>query len=252
MESQEESKVKQVILNSLIQLTKTKNLHDITIKEVRVASQVSPDDFFKHFTYKEDILLFYYEQVFDATIERLAEYEDFISLSLKEQIYIFFDLLFQEYAKNQDFTIIATKRLLLNPFRNLQGLVTYRNQFLEVIQDLLEAAVDVEEIGDSALSSKVYYFFWEYYLSLLGFWISDDSVEKQQTKEILEQSLELINGALVTDVVGKSINLLHFLFRNHILKRVDPQRIGQVIELLDKLGFSILKTHEFRPTESEQ
>ena len=98
---------------------------------------------------------------------------------------------------------------------------------------MFEAAVEVGEIPDLVFLELTYHFFWDYYVGLIFYWLRDRSDQFQDTTILLDKSLDLGTTFIKAGVVNKALDVASFLFRHHIIDRLD--RIKDNAELVHRV-----------------
>lgn len=124
--------IKEAIVIAFIQLLKQKNINKITIQEIVKKAGVSRSSFYRHYDSKEDILLDYMNQLFDATQLKINPFSDenikdyavsqfclckenkdfFIALKQNDLLYLLFQQVNYNVKRN-----IASFHLYKNPYQ---------------------------------------------------------------------------------------------------------------------------------------
>jgi hypothetical protein len=90
-----------------------------------------------------------------------------------------------------------------------------------MVVDLLDAAIEAGEIPDQPYRELLPRLFWDYMTAILGYWLKDSSEGFANTTQVIDRSMEMIAVVLQAGLVGKSLDLMSFIFRTHILTHLD-------------------------------
>ncbi|MCG7932998.1 MAG: TetR family transcriptional regulator C-terminal domain-containing protein, partial [Candidatus Thiodiazotropha lotti] len=82
--------------------------------------------------------------------------------------------------------------------------------------EIIDNAVEAGEIPEQPYQSLLAPLYWDYTTAILAYWLRDDSEGFANTTRLVDQSVELIAIVLQTGVIGKTMELVSFLFRTHI------------------------------------
>lgn len=176
---------------------------------------------YNYFSTKEAILYAYYEDQLDSSIERLRSIEDFSEYSLQEQLQAFFETQLESFLPDREFVEVSFKAITFSLTHNYRYLKPIRKRFFLIISDFFEAAIEVGEIPDQVFLDLTQHFFWDYYVGLIFYWLGDRSDQFQDTSILLDKSLDLAVTFIKAGVVNKVLDMASFLFRHHIIDRLD-------------------------------
>ena len=87
--------------------------------------------------------------------------------------------------------------------------------------DLLEAAIEAGEIPDQPYKEILPNLCWDYVSAILIYWLADDTEDFANTTQVVDQSVEIAFQLLKGGLIGKSLDLISFLFRSHVLNNLD-------------------------------
>jgi len=90
-----------------------------------------------------------------------------------------------------------------------------------MVVDLLDAAIEAGEIPPQSYHELLPRLFWDYQTGILAYWLKDDSAEFANTTQLLDRSMDIVAGILHNGLVAKSLDLLSFLFRTHVMSHLD-------------------------------
>ena len=99
-----------------------------------------------------------------------------------------------------------------------------KDRFIRIVEDIFQAAIEVDEIPDPVFREMTIQFFWEYYIGLVIYWLRDESDRFENTSVLIDKSLDLACTAIKTGIGNKIFDMGIFLFKNHILSRMDRMK----------------------------
>ena len=79
----------------------------------------------------------------------------------------------------------------------------------------------MKEIPDLVFLEWVFQCFWDFFVGTVFYWLKDQSDSFEDTTVLLDKSLGLACAFIKAGVIDKVFDILSFLFRNHILSRLD-------------------------------
>ena len=165
--------------------------------------------------------------------ERLRAITDFNEYSLQEQLQAFFETQLELFLPDREFVDISFRDITFSLTHDYRNLKSIRKRFFNILSDMFEAAVEVGEIPDLVFLELTYHFFWDYYVGLIFYWLRDRSDQFQDTTILLDKSLDLGTTFIKAGVVNKALDMASFLFRHHIIDRLD--RIKDNAELAQRV-----------------
>jgi len=96
-----------------------------------------------------------------------------------------------------------------------------KDKFMAIIEDIFEAAIEVGEIPDQVFRELTIQFFWEYYIGMVIYWLKDDSDQFKSTTILIDKTIDLACTTIRTGIGNKLFDMGIFLFKNHVLSRMD-------------------------------
>jgi len=84
-----------------------------------------------------------------------------------------------------------------------------------------ERAIEAGEIPDQPYQELLPRLFWDYQSGVLAYWLKDDSDNFANTTLFVDKSMEIVANLLHQGLVGKSLDLISFLFRTHVMSHFD-------------------------------
>jgi hypothetical protein len=89
--------------------------------------------------------------------------------------------------------------------------------FIETVEEMLNIAIEAEEIVEPPLKEHLPTLFWDYYIMVVAYWVKDDSEMFENTTQFIDHSLGLAESVLHSDILSKASDLGMFFFKTHML-----------------------------------
>jgi AcrR family transcriptional regulator len=218
---EEEEKTKLKLIEAAVQVISKKGFRDATMREIAEKAKVGDATIYKYFPTKEGILFGYFEVRLDDLIESLKGIPDFNKYSLQEQLHTLIETNLEIFAKDRAFIQVAYEGVFLtNWIAAASGSKATKERFLEIVDDLVTAAVEVGEIESPPFKNFLYELFWEYAIGITYYWLKDTSPKYTGTTQMLDKSLAVIIAAIKSNLLNKFVDLSQFLIREHILSQI--------------------------------
>ena len=126
------------------------------MREIARRSEIGDATIYNYFPTKESILYAYYEDHFLNCAKKLQAIEDFNTYSFQEQVQTYFESSLTLFLPDREFVELSYKTVFFSLSQNYQLFEPIRKQFLLAINDMLEAAMEVEEMPPLVFSEFVY------------------------------------------------------------------------------------------------
>jgi len=221
------------IIRSAVDAITEKGMKGATMRMIARKAGVADATIYNYFPTKEAIVYAYYEAQLDVSVEHLRSITDFNEFSLQEQLQAFFETQLELFLPDREFVDVSFRAITFSLTHDYQYLKPIRKRFFRIISDLFEAAIEVGEIPDLVFLELTYHFFWDYYVGLIFYWLRDGSNQFQDTSILLDKSLDLAVALIKAGVVNKALDMASFLFRHHIIDRLDM--IKDRVEIVHKV-----------------
>ena len=231
-EDQKRENRKKIIRSAVGAITE-KGMKGATMREIARKAGLGDATIYNYFPTKEAIVYAYYEVQLDVSVERLRSIAGFNEFSLQEQLQAFFETQLELFLPDREFVDVSFRAITFSLTHDYQYLKPIRKRFFRIISDLFEAAIEVDEIPDQVFLELTYHFFWDYYVGLIFYWLRDRSNQFQDTTILLDKSLDLAVALMKAGVVNKVLDMASFLFRHHIIDRLDM--IKDRVEIVHKV-----------------
>ena len=212
---------RQKIIRAAVELMAEHGLKSTTMQKIARQASIGDATIYNYFPTKEAILLAYYSDRLEDCMVRIEAIEDFPEYSLAEKLQGFFETSLELYLPDREFVGKTFSAVFFTFSLDRKPLQALRERFTEMLHTIFQGAVEAEEIPAPVFKNLIYQLFWEYYLGVVFYWLEDRSDQFNQTSLLIDQSLDLACAVLKAGLVNKVFDLAAFLFRHHILNRLD-------------------------------
>lgn len=218
---QEKAKTRIRILEAAVDVIIEKGFKSASMREIARRAEVGDATIYNYFPSKEKLLYGYCEYVQQQVMESLKAIEDFHEYSLHEQLQQLVDIQLQTWLPAREFLQEVFKLTYYSPTAGLSHLAETKRLNISMVKDMLEAAIEAEEIPDQPYQELLPRLFWDYETGVLAYWLKDDSTDFANTTLLVDKSMLIIANILQQGLVGKSLDLFSFLFRTHVINHFD-------------------------------
>ena len=218
-EEKEQTRIR--LLEAAVDVITEKGFRSASMREIAKRAAVGDATIYNYFPSKEKLLYGYCEHVQHKVIAELKSIEDFHEYTLKEQLHQFIEVQLQQWLPAREFLREVFELTYSAPVSGHERLHSTRVVFKAVVVDLLEAAIEAGEIPNQPYQEVLPNLCWDYVSAILVYWLADDTEEFSNTTQVVDQSVEIAFQLLKGGLIGKTIDLISFLFRSHVLKNLD-------------------------------
>lgn len=204
------------ILEAAVDVITAKGFKSASMREIAQRAQVGDATIYNYFPSKEKLLYGYCEQVQRQAREALSGIADFHEYSLAEQLQQLVEVQLQVWLPAREFLQEVFKLTFYSPVAAYDHLGETRRLFTGMVVDMLKAAIEAGEIPEQPYQDLLPRLFWDYQTGVLAYWLKDDSEAFANTTQMVDRSMEIVAAILHLGLVGKSLDLMSFLFRTHI------------------------------------
>lgn len=199
---------------------------------------VSNPTIYNYFSTKEKILYAYIEEKHKQTAQILQTIEDFNSYTLREQLQTLIETELERYLEDREFIIQISDMAFHSSGLKIESLYGTNELFMEMVADMLEIAIEAGEIEEPPFKAYMPKLFWDYFITVVAYWVKDDSEMFENTTQYVDHSMGVIEALLQSQILNKASDLGMFLFKTHLLSSLEKFSIK-------KAGFSGLKRKLF-------
>ena len=219
--SEEKEQTRIRLLESAVDVITEKGFRSASMREIAKRAEVGDATIYNYFPSKEKLLYGYCEYIQLQVIAELKSIEDFHEYTLKEQLHQFVETQLQQWLPAREFLKEVFDLTYASPVAGHERLQPTRTLFKAAVVDLLEAAIEAGEIPDQPYKEILPNLCWDYVSAILMYWLADDTEDFANTTQVVDQSVEIAFQLLKGGLIGKSLDLVSFLFRSHVLKNLD-------------------------------
>lgn len=205
---------KKQIQEHFIQFTNENKQFPKSIDDFSNHLGISSTEFYEYYSSLEEINADIWTQTFFDTQQKLFETEIYPQYSGREKTLAFYYTWLEALKEQRDFILISARKkafLDLKPYF-LEGIKT---NFYFWLDEVLLEGKETQEIYARLFSEKIYpKAFWGLTLSVLKFWINDESENFEKTDVFVEKSVNFAFDALGKTFIDSGIELGKFVFQN--------------------------------------
>jgi len=209
------------IIAATVELVTSKDLKSATMREIARSAGLGDATIYNYFPTKEAILYGYYEDKFDQVTKMLKTIEDFNEYTFQEQLQTFFETKLEILLADREFLEKTFKTTFFALSQHYSRIRPIKDKFMAIVEDMFEAAIEVGEIPDQVFRELTIQFFWEYYIGVVIYWLKDDSDQFKSTSILIDKTIDLACTTIRTGIGNKLFDMGIFLFKNHVLSRMD-------------------------------
>ena len=209
------------LLESAVDVITEKGFRSASMREIANRADVGDATIYNYFSSKDKLLYGYCEYVQQQVVEELKAIDDFHEYTLQEQLHQFIELQLQTWLPAREFLKEVYEQTFVSPIAGYERMQTTRELFSSTVIELLDAAIEADEIPDQPYRELLPRLAWDYMNAILAYWLQDDSDQFSNTTQVVDRSVEIAIQLLIGGLIGKSIDLVSFLFRSHVLQNLD-------------------------------
>jgi AcrR family transcriptional regulator len=218
---QEKIQTRARILEAAVDVITEKGFKSASMREIAQRAKVGDATIYNYFPSKEKLLYGYCEDVQQRVMTTLRSIEKFHEYTLGEQLQQLVDAQLQAWLPAREFLQEVFKLTFYSPVAAYEHLDETRRVNTRMVVDLLDAAIEAGEIPDQPYRELLPRLFWDYQTGVLAYWLKDDSEGFANTTQLVDRSMEIVTGILHMGLLGKSLDLMSFVFRTHVMNHLE-------------------------------
>ena len=233
------------IIRAAVDLVMEKGYKAAAMRAIARKAGVGDATIYNYFPTKESILFGYYEMRFQACVLELKKIDDFNTFTFEEQIQTFFETMLAGFLPDREFVAESFKAIFFSLSPNYRLFKPVQDQFFEILDDIFSAAIEVEEIPEQIFRDMIYYLFWDFFIGMVFYWLKDESNSFSDTTVLLDKCVGLAGMSLRAGIANRAFDIASFLFKTHILSRLDfiSQRRGGLKTIKREFMAAMEKDH---------
>lgn len=213
--AKEKTKVK--ILQAAVDLIIEKGFENASMREMAKSAGVSNPTIYNYFPSKEKLLYAYIEQKHKEAREILQNIDEFHTYTLREQLQTLVETELELYLEDREFIIQIADMVFHSSGLKIGTLYESNKIFVETVEEMLNIAIEAEEINEPPFREHLPKLFWDYYIMVVAYWIKDESEMFENTTQFIDHSLGVIEAVLHSEILNRASDLGMFFFKTHIL-----------------------------------
>ena len=214
-------KTKAKILESAVDLIIEKGFKSASLREIAKNAGVSNPTIYNYFPSKERLLYAYVEEKHKQTALALQEIEDFNTYSLREQLQTLIETELEFYLEDREFILQISDMVFHSSGLKVESLYSTNDLFIDMVGDMLEIAIEAEEIAELPFKEYMPKLFWDYFITVVAYWVKDDSESFENTTQYIDHSMGVIEALLQSQILNRASDLGMFLFKTHLLSSIE-------------------------------
>lgn len=212
---------RQAILDAAVDLIIEKGFRATSMRAIARKAGVGDATIYNYFSSKEALLYGYFLNAMDAAAEAMHRVESIETFDLRERLQVFLETILEGFLKDREFVDETFPSVFFRPVHTGSSMRAIRDRFVEIVREMFDAAVESGELPDMVLGDLMLHCIWDYFVAVTLYWLRDESEQFSNTTVFLDKSLDLGYTMLVAGVVQKVTDLASFLFKSHILSRIE-------------------------------
>ncbi len=218
---QQKKKNRKKIISIAVDIMIDKGFKTATMRAISKEAGIGDATIYNYFPTKEAILLAYYEEKLEESVEKLRKIEKFNEFTIHEQLQTFFETQLDLFLQDREFIALSFKRIFFSLSQNFEQLDSIRKMYEKIIEDIFTAAIEVKEIPQQVFQEIIYHLFWDYYIGIVLFWLNDKSEQFSDTSIMIDKTLDLSCSLLRAGAANKLFDIASYFFKSHFLNRLD-------------------------------
>ena len=218
---EEKAQTRARILEAAVEVITEKGFKSASMREISQRAGVGDATIYNYFPSKEKLIYGYCEDVQRRVMTTLRGIERYHEYSLGEQLQQLVEVELETWLPAREFLQEVFRHTFYSPVTAYEQLEAARRLNMRMVVDLLDAAIEAGEIPEQPYRELLPQLFWDYQTGILAYWLKDDSEGFANTTHLVDRSLEILAGVLHLGLVGKVLNLISFIFRTHVMSRLE-------------------------------
>lgn len=217
---------RQAILDAAVGLIIEKGFRATSMRAIARRAGVGDATVYNYFPTKEAIFYAYYEGRFADAAANLEGVENLDEYGLQERLQALFEALLGAFLPDREFLQATFRSAFFSMPQNHRELGPIQEHFFGAVSVAFAAAREKGELEDMLFEEMIVRFFWDYFIGIVLYWLKDESEQFEATSVLIDKTMDLGCALLRANVATKAFEICSFLFRNHVLSRLDGPRFG--------------------------
>lgn len=212
---------RQAILDAAVDLIIENGFRATSMRAVARKAGVGDATIYNYFPTKEALLYGYYQDAIENAAEGLEHVAGIESFDLREKLQVFIETILEGFLKDREFVAQTFASVFFHPIPVDKSIKAIRTSFTAVVDSQFERALEAGELPEVMLKELVHLCVWDFFIAAVLYWLKDDSEQFANTTLFIHKSLDLGYAVLKSGVLDKVLGLASFLFKSHVLSRMD-------------------------------
>ena len=209
------------IINAAVEVIIEKGLKTASMREIAKLAGIGDATIYNYFPTKEALIYGYYEDRIETAVDQMKKIDGVADFTLQEQLQSLVEGVLEQFLADREFVQATFTQVFFGFSQSHARMKPIRRQFHDVVKGMFEGAEDRGEIPDIVFGDVLYQLFWDYFVTITAYWSKDDSDQFANTSILLDMSLDLTCTVIKSGLFNKAFDMASFLFKNHILSRMD-------------------------------
>jgi len=218
LSKQQQAETRLKIINTAVALFSDNGFEVTTMKQIARAAGIGDATIYKYFPNKDKLIYGYYGLIATETAKQFLAEDDLADYSLQEKLQLLIDLYLNNFLSNREFVCDSINMIMKSPSILFKDVAPVREEFVELIKNLLIEAEQAGEIAQSPFTDATAKLANDYLLAVLLYWVNDDSEEFSNTTQMVDMSLSLGVEILKSGIVSKATELISFFIKAHLFR----------------------------------
>lgn len=181
-----------------------------SLKAIAEELDLTVAEIFNYFPNKREILKFYYASLVFRYQMMVDEIEDFDTYMLSEKLSNFAYASFDMLKERKTFVEATFEKLIIYSYEKTQ----YEKEVEKLLKKFIENDALVSSSSAVFLNQCTFSFLRRQYLSLVRFWLNDDSEDYELSMELTDKLTNFMQEIMYSAVLDKGFDLVKFLASN--------------------------------------
>ncbi|MHC1789107.1 TetR/AcrR family transcriptional regulator [Solidesulfovibrio sp.] len=217
---------RQAILDAAVDLIIQNGFRATSMRAIARQAGVGDATVYNYFPTKEAIFYAYYEGRFAQAAVSLQQAEGLAEYTLQERLQALFEELLRAFLPDREFLQATFRSVFFSMSPNSRELRPIQEPFFEAVSAAFSAAKEKGELEDMLFEEVIVRLYWDYCLSVVLYWLKDESEQFTATSVLIDKTMDLGCALLRANVAAKAYDICSFLFRSHVLTRLESARPG--------------------------
>ncbi len=217
---------RQAILDAAVALIIEKGFRATSMRAIAQQAGVGDATIYNYFPTKEAIFYAYYEDRFAQAAATLQRIEGLDEHTFQERLQAFFEEILHAFLPDREFLQATFHSVFFSIPPNSRELRPIQEPFFATVSAAFAAAREKGEFEDMLFEEIIVRLFWDYCIGIVLYWLKDASERFTATSVLIDKTMDLGCALLRANVATKAYDICSFLFRSHVLTRLESVRPG--------------------------